>query len=250
MTLGEMEDLFWGLIARVKGGYDQKLTAVQAKLLIWRSICKLARRTKPVLLRTPGTISVVGGTQEYPLADDFWMWLPLERVCVGGKPIDKYRRVQLDNIAGGWSESSYPTGAPSGYYEAGSPKTGTNRGKRTIGFVPKPGSSYTVTYQYLRLPRTFKTLEDDAGFDEGTADYPDLPADFHDAPCFDAARVFWFKSNEAPGIDPGNLDARFELAVSELAQQTREELQSDFMDTVSDAGSAQAEDFWDQYEGR
>lgn len=250
MILTEIEDLFWGLIARPKGGYDQKLTEAQARLYIWRSICKLARRTKPVLLRTGSSISVVADTQEYPLAEDFWMWLPLERICLLGRPLPKFKRVQLDNLAPGWSLSTNPAGAPQGYYEAGSPATGTNRGRRVIGVTPMPGGSYTLTYQYLRIPRTFADLSADVGFDEGTEDYPDIPADFHDAPALDAARFFWLKSNEAPTVDPAELDRRFELAVSELAQQTREELQSDFLDTVSDAGSAATESFWDGYEGR
>lgn len=243
MTISEIEELFWGLIGRVKGQINDKLTAAQGRLMIWRGKCVLARAAKPVILRYPGTISVVANTREYPLADDFWMWLPRERMTILGKPLEKKTRGWLDNLVPGWTEETASTDAPTIYYEAGMPITDPNKNKRHIGFYKLPGSNWTAKYQYLRRPR--KLASPLADGDE----YPDLPEDFHDAGCFWAARLFFMRNPEKPGSDPQALVDYFKKAVEDLRQQTREELQEDLLDYQPDAGSPVVEDYWAGYEG-
>lgn len=240
MTIQQIRDLFWSLIGLVEGQYDSKLTSAQADLRIWQGIVELARRARPVDLRATANLSLSqAGGNVYALPTDFHSWLPLEPITINGIPLEKTSKRDLDNRHPGWSTETVQSGTPVlAYVENGKPTTGSGLANRkTIRFYPGITSTMTAVVPYLRYPRKFATLVADTGnFTHATDDYPDLPVDFHEDPCYWAAARFYRGKTEKPAFDPNQFLSDFEGRVQELRRLTREELQEDARPTTPTIG--------------
>jgi len=159
-------------------------------------------------------------------------WLDMEEpLRIGGYPLRQILAADADRMAAGQSTTNQDS---SFWYEIG--VDATTPFARRIAVYPAPARAATLKYNYLRAPLTLATVGN-------TLQYPDLPLDFHQAPCYYAAWQFYARKQESTSKDLASYYQIFDAAKTRLRMVANERMRPTFRGEVPDYLS-QASEAW------
>lgn len=143
--------------------------ATQIKVALHETLMAMLSKSDFGEFKTEATVSLVAGTQDYDLPDDFW------KIVEPGVYLDDGHKTVLcwyeeqDRVEGGWLKRLETAARPSHYTvrgRQGPSVTAASRGLRTLRVLPPPDVAYTLKYTYLAMPTPIRTASDATELDE------------------------------------------------------------------------------------
>lgn len=141
----------------------------QIKVALHETMMGMLSKSDFSEFKTEATVSLVAGTQDYDLPDDFWKIVePGVYLDDANKTVLKWYEEQ-DRVEQGWVKRLESDARPCFYTirgRQGPTADAASRGRRVLRMVPTPDTTYTLRYTYLALPTPIRTAGDSVELDE------------------------------------------------------------------------------------